>query len=81
MPNYRNIGVPSAFQKFNIINPLEEAKKIAKKTYHAPGTSPMEKERKKYWNRVNEINEREEQERRYEEFLQNQRDEADKIRR
>ncbi len=81
MPNYRNIGVPSAFQKFNIINPLEEAKKIAKKTYHAPGTSPMEKERKKYWNRVNEINKREEQERRYKEFLQNQRDEADKIRR
>lgn len=81
MLNYRNIGVPSAFQNLNIINPLEEAKKIAKKTYHAPGTSPMEKERKKYWDRVNRINEREEQERRYEEFLQNQRDEADKIRR
>lgn len=81
MPTFNGtIGVPQAFRGWSIINPLEEAKKIAPAAYHAPGTSPKEKATRFVQNVVREADRKREEEQRYTEFLQKSREEADKIR-
>lgn len=77
MPNYTNIGVPRL--NWNV-NPLDEANRIARKTYHAPSTSPLDRQRRAVQDVIDRENRKKEQAERYQQFLQQQRDEADKIR-
>lgn len=63
MPTFNGtIGVPQAFRGWSIINPLEEAKKIAPAAYHAPGTSPKEKATRLVQNVVREADRKREEE-------------------
>ena len=72
MPNFNN--------GFKIINPLEEMQKIAPKKFTVPGGSSMDKARRNVQQVVKRANEKEESEKRYKEFLEEQRQEANKIR-
>lgn len=80
MSGYNTIGLPNlgnGFAKQNVFNQME---KIAPKRFTAPGSSSIDRARRKVYEVVKTVNDREEQDRRYKEFIEKQRKDAEEIR-
>lgn len=80
MNKYINIGIPNLGNGFQNIDPLSQMNKIAPKRFYAPGSSPLDKAKSKVKQATDRYNQREEESRRYKQFIEDQKQANDEIR-